>query len=236
MRRAFLLAALLAAAVIPAGLGAQDAPAIMTGRVTDSSAAPLQGVEVTSSRPQARAVTDADGRFRLAALEPGDQVLTFRRVGLRSLAIHVALQPGEVRDTAVVLAMLPVPLDTIRTEADALEENLRQAGFYRRQKMGFGDFLTRADIARMPAADVWSVLRRIPFVDVLDAGPGRRLVLMASGTCRPQLYLDGLRTPDLIGIPVDIIDGIEVYRRATLVPVEYNAGGRACGAVLFWTR
>lgn len=236
MRRYVLIAALLATAAAPIPTAAQQNPAAVAGVVADSADGPLQGVEVTSSRPELRTVTDRDGRFRLSGLEPGEQVLTFRRIGYRSLAIHVALQPGETRATAVALAVLPVPLDTIRTEAEALQENLRQAGFHRRQQMGLGDFLTRAEIARMPAIDVWAVLRRIPFVDVLDAGPGRRFVLMANGTCRPLLYVDGLRTPDLIGIPVDIIDGIEVYRRPTLVPVEYNAGGRACGAVLIWTR
>lgn len=236
MRRALLLAALLMAVAASSVLRAQQAPATVTGRVTDSSAAPLAGVEVSASRPTVRTTTGADGRFRLSGLEPGDHVLTFRRIGVRSLAIHVALEPGETRDTVVVLAMLPVPLDTIRTEAEALEENLRQAGFYRRQRMGFGDFVTRADIARMPATDVWAVLRRVPFVDVLEAGAGRRFVLMASGTCRPVLYVDGIRTPDLVGIPVEIIDGIEVYRRPALVPVEYSAAGRACGAVLIWTR
>lgn len=236
MFRPVLVAALLAIASAAAPAAAQQNPSAIVGVVTDSGNGPLQGVEVTSSRPALRATTDRAGRFRLAGLEPGEQVLTFRRVGYRSLAIHIVLQPGETRDTAVALAVLPVPLDTIRTEAEALQENLRQAGFYRRQQMGLGDFLTRAEIARGAAFDVWAVLRRIPFVDVLDAGPGRRFVLMANGTCRPLLYVDGLRTPDLIGIPVEIIDGIEVYRRPALVPVEYNAGGRACGAVLIWTR
>lgn len=236
MRRAVLLAALLAAATLSSVAPAQQSPATVTGLITDSGGVPLPGVEVTSSRPQRRAVTTPDGRFRLGGLEPGDQVLSFRRIGHRSLAIHVLLRAGETRDTVVALAVLPVPLDTIRTEAEALEENLRQAGFYDRQRMGLGDFLTRAAIERMAAIDVWAVLRRVPFVDVVDAGPGRRFVLMANGTCRPVLYVDGLRTPDLIGIPVEIIDGIEVYRRPTLVPVEYNAAGRACGAVLIWTR
>jgi hypothetical protein len=136
----------------------------------------------------------------------------------------------------VRLEPLPVPLDTIVSEAAALEEHLRRTGFLARQRMGFGTFLTREQIGRMHVTDVWEVLRRVPLLEVVEPAPGRRLILMQNGTCRPQLYLDGMRTPDVEGVPASFVDGIEIYRHAGDVPVEFSLSGRACGAIVVWTR
>lgn len=211
-----------------------QAPAVLTGRVTDSAGTPLARAEVASSRPARSAVTDADGRFRIDSLWPGEQLITVRRIGFRSATTTMTLQPG-VRSADFRLAVLPVPLDTIVTEAAAVDEYLRQVGFYRRQKMGFGDYVTRQELDRMAVFDVWDVIRRMPFLEVVERF-GRRYVVTAEGRCRPHLFVDGLTVIDLDGIPVSIVDGIEVYRRSTLIPMEFSAAGRACAAIAVWTR
>lgn len=234
MRTVPVVAALIALGMQALPAMAQ-APAVVTGRVTDSAGTPLARAEVASSRPARRAVTDANGRFRIDSLWPGEQLIAVRRMGFRSATTTLTLQPGERRSADFRLAVLPVPLDTIVTEAAAVDEYLRQVGFYRRQKMGFGDYVTRQELDRMAVFDVWDVIRRMPFLEVVERF-GRRYVVTAEGRCRPHLFVDGLTVIDLDGIPVSIVDGIEVYRRSTLIPMEFSAAGRACAAIAVWTR
>lgn len=235
MRAGLLALAISALVAVVPPVAAQQA-ATVTGRVTDSTGAPLARVQVTSTRPARTATSDEDGRYRLDGLWPGQQTLTARRVGTRSSTVTVTVEPGAVRTVDFRLDVLAVALDTIVTEAEAIEETLEEAGFYRRQRMGFGEFVTRSELERMNAIDLWDVMRRIPFLEVVDRGGGRRYLFTAEGRCRPHIFVDGLTAIDLDGIPLSMVYGIEVYRRASQVPLEYSAAGRACAAVLVWTR
>ena len=56
-----------------------------------------------------------------------------------------------------------------------------------------------------------------------------------------QYYLDGVSyLPDYAGVPNDVrpdeVEGIEVYRRLSEVPVEYRRPGAECGVVLIWLK
>lgn len=227
--------AFLASAIPLLSLRAQDSTATITGRVTDSSDVAVAGAEVFVHRGAARSISDSLGRFRLTRVAPGERTIVVRRPGYRSATLTLLLAPGSTRDIGVRLATLPAPLDTIVTEARATSENLRRNGFYQRRKFGFGDFVDRDAISRMRPFDLTSLLRRLPFVDVVER-LGRRQVLLQNGRCRPLLYVDGMRVPDLVDIPVELVDGVEVYRRAVEVPVEFTRAGSACGAVIIWTR
>src|SRR5580765_3011840 len=56
-------------------------PLTVSGTVTSTGGAPLPGVTVRVQGGDARAVTDASGKYRLTA--PADAVLTFSLVGQR---------------------------------------------------------------------------------------------------------------------------------------------------------
>ena len=60
----------------------------ITGTVTSTGGAPLQGVSVRVQGTDTRAVTDVAGKYRVAA--PTDAVLTFSYVGQRPVQITVA--------------------------------------------------------------------------------------------------------------------------------------------------
>ncbi len=216
---------------------AQEHNATITGRVTDSAGTALVGVGVRLFHTSLRTRTDSAGRFRFDRLAAGRYTVAARRVGYHSASERVMVQAGETHDITIKLARLAVPLDTVVTEAQATSENLRINGFTRRQRLGFGTFLTRDDIARLNAFDVWDILRRTPFLMVTDRLGGHVLTLQGTG-CRPFVYLDGMPivNPPLEGIPADWVDGIEVYRHATEVPAEFAGARTPCGTVLIWTR
>jgi hypothetical protein len=59
--------------------------------------------------------------------------------------------------------------------------------------------------------------------------------------CEPEIYMDGARflagndNINTIVHPKDIA-GIEVYKGAREVPIQYSNGRATCGVVLIWTR
>lgn len=234
--RLALVGALAAASAPPRPGGAQDTTAVVTGRVVDSAGTALAGAEVFVREPAMRVRVDSAGHFRLAPLPAGERLVTARRLGYRSATERVTLQRGERRELTFRLAVLPAPLDSVVSEAQATSENLRRSGFTRRQRMGFGYFVTRDEIAQQRPFDLYDLFQRVPFVQVVRGRAGGRLLVLQPGNCRPRVYLDGLPTIGLEAIPPEIVDGIEVYRHATDIPIEFSASGRACGAVLVWTR
>src|SRR6185369_11770038 len=93
------------------------------------------------------------------------------------------------------------------------------------RKTGFGHVLMRDDLDRMQGARTTSILQTYTF-------PGR---------CRSTILLDGLEVhPEDFNsldsmIPTDQIEGIEIYRGSTEIPIEYQTRA-GCGLVMIWTR
>jgi len=83
--RAVGMAVLFALTVSGTALSQQS---VVTGTVTSTGGAPMQGVTVRVQNSDARAVTDAAGKYRLNA--PSDAVLTFSYVGQRPVQTTVA--------------------------------------------------------------------------------------------------------------------------------------------------
>ena len=82
----------------------------VTGTVTNSAGAPLRGVSVRVEGTEVRTVTDANGRYSVAA--PGDAVLTFSLLGQRLVqtriegrsAVDVRMEPIAFLEEVVVTA------------------------------------------------------------------------------------------------------------------------------------
>ena len=60
------------------------------------------------------------------------------------------------------------------------------------------------------------------------------------GSCPFDIFLDNVRqdasTRDLDRMLVSEYAGIEIYKGAATIPVEYNMTGSSCGVILMWTR
>lgn len=83
------------------------------GHVTDSSVAPIVGAMVGILKSdviqtEMIATTDAEGRFSLSLVPPGDHVLNVQALGYSSTAKRVTVNQGELTSVNIILSPLPV--------------------------------------------------------------------------------------------------------------------------------
>jgi iron complex outermembrane recepter protein len=121
MRALILAAALAVAAAGPAEADPPHAAATLTGRVTDTTGAPLAQVRVTVHEVERYTLTDATGRYSLTDLPTGTYAVSFAFVGYAPEVRRVTLRDGQVtldvslRPTLVELQELQVTATPLAT-------------------------------------------------------------------------------------------------------------------------
>lgn len=209
------------------------------------------------------AVTDARGRFRVEADEPGAFVLIASAFGFKETKVGIFdIGDGGSMDIEFRVATKAMPIDGILVELQrpAIQHSLIRNGYVRRLQRGLGHFITPYDIENSLAFATADLFRGIPGVAVIGAGGGGILsyqgdivqMLSATGYCTPTIYLDGLRLSPAITstnsledlVPLIAIDAAEIYRRPSEVPIEYSGTGvqassndfGVCGVLVLWTK
>jgi hypothetical protein len=124
-------------------------------------------------------------------------------------------------------------------------------GYYARQRMGRGAFITRTHVELVRPGYISDLIGAAPGVTLQRAGPdGEHRTLVAEATgCPLRVYVDGEPLaprpatsepgPSALDGSVDqtIVEGIEVYVDPATLPAELGGGGsEPCGAVGVWTR
>lgn len=206
-------------------------------------------------------VTDGQGRFTLESEEPGSFLLLASAFGFKETAAGVfELGEDAEMDVEFRIAAAPMPIDglIVSLQRPVLEHNLVRNGFVRRLSRGRGRFITPVQIERSAAQTAADLLRGVQGVHVTMPGGGLNsfrgeMVRMVSQNdyCAPTIFLDGARlSPSMTSdmpldqlAPLQSIDAIEVYRRASEVPIEYamtqsgdTYGRGPCGVLVIWTK
>ena len=204
------------------------------------SNAPLRGARVTIAGSGVVAATDDSGRFVLASLPGGTQMLETRAVGFlpdrRVVDLVGATSPG----VAITLPTIKSVLDTVRVTANRIY-SADAHGFDRRRKQGFGHFLNAEDVERSRPVMTSSLLRRIPLVRVSYGADEPILMHQDDHYCVATIIIDGIRLERASAseiddwVPPEEIDGVEVYTHATQVPPQFSSM-TGCGAIVIWTR
>ena len=202
-------------------------------------------------------VTNSEGRFMLRSRASGSFYIRADGLGYQpkidgileldtggEISIEFFLRPDPLRLDSLVASVSRDPITL------AEREYLRRQGFDGRLALGFGDFITPEDLeARLPN-DPRTLFQGQAAIRVeVDAYMGQQVIKLkrASGFCDPALFVDGAKIAfagrdggvameDVI--MVEDILAIEIYRRLSSVPLQYDMGGRdtACGVVLVWSR
>jgi carboxypeptidase family protein len=140
--------------------GAQQ-NATLTGRITADSgrgAIGYAGIRIPEIERLARA--DAAGAFRIERLSPGTYVVIAEAAGFRARRATVTLGAGETRAQDFVLAKSVHLLATVDVRAKAPPRvSPKMVDFERRRQRGYGRFVTRAELERVPGRQLEEVLR-----------------------------------------------------------------------------
>ena len=239
-----LLAAAAGALLAASGADAQDPGAFRAaGSVRDSTGTPISGATVTTA--DARAVTDSLGRFALRLARVESTTVTIRRLGFESVTFTMLTDSLALNDLAILLEPVarPLPGIGVREERIGRVPTLERFEERRRERHGFGFFLTRADIVRRAGASLSSLVGQANGVRLVRLRNGRALVRFTrwshkGGSCAPRVWVDGViaKGLELDDIPSTDVEALELYPSAASVPSEFTAAEFDCGVVAIWTR
>ena len=172
----------------------------LRGTVRDPDARPIPGVVVRA--PEARTLTDSLGRFVLRGLS-GDSVrLELLGIGYRPLTLTVSIR-ASAAGLDLVMQLDRTVLPEIRTTGRPTKPakylgTTKYDGFFQRQKLGLGTFISREQIERMNAFHTVEILRGLPGINV-NIGNGDptdvdiRIPRCAGGSSRVTVWIDGQR-------------------------------------------
>ncbi len=111
-------AAILAAAISPAVGFAQQSAGIVTGTVVDKgSGRPIAEAQVSIVGTQRGAITDQQGRFRIAGVPSGSQQVRVRRVGFASSTLAVTVTAGQPATANFTIAASATQLQEVTVNA-----------------------------------------------------------------------------------------------------------------------
>lgn len=211
----------------------------------DETGKPIGNGTVTlltrDSVPVTRISTDTAGAFLLSAARPGSYRLGGERLGyITIISVPLTLSARDTLDVEFRLSTRAVVLEPL-----VVTSKRRRAGPLadfdeRARQRRFGTFITRADIEQRHPYTTTDLLRTIPGLQLIPRalGGGHHVRIR---NCAPVIYIDGMHVP-LLGmtiddlIPVQSLEGIEVYRSPAEAPAEYTVHNSGCGVILLWSR
>jgi hypothetical protein len=231
-----------ALAIAPSPVGAQQT--VVRGVVVDSAGSPVSEVALGIVALHHATRTDDHGHFAFPPLPKGDVEISVRRIGYEPLLVRFVVSGGPADSIRVVIAALPDVLEAVNVSATERHRRQRVEDFYWRRSRGIGTYFTREEILKRRAtvpSDILRTAKGVRFVRTSVGSGGIRFssaANMRSG-CIPTIWIDGQRAPgmEVDEIPLNDIEGIELYNGASTTPAEFWLGNTAqCGTIVVWTR
>jgi hypothetical protein len=236
---------LLGGLATPAWLAAQTIQGVV---LEMESRSPVAGatVELTSSRGAQRARADSLGAFQLFPRRTGMVRIRVSHPSYIAAGDTVTLGAEETLWLELRLQRTAIPLEPLVVKARARDP---YGGFYaRRERGGFGQFVTREQVEVRRTAKATELLESMPgvYITRMQVAPGVFSNLITTrgsgrGYCVPMVYIDGMPIRQIAENSVDdiiranMIEGVEVYPSPAGVPPQFQTFD-ACGVVAFWTR
>lgn len=247
VRRA-LFSAILAAA-LGSSLGAQDpgppggliTTGIVAGVVEDTLSTPVVGAQVGVVGMRGHGLSEDDGTFRIAGIQPGAQVIVVRRIGFRPESVSVNIVAGTIHEVRIRIRPMPQWVAPVVVDARTAKYTGFLRGFYERRDRGVGVFFTAADIEERKPRFVTDLLRTVPGTRIAMRGP-ENVITFRGLSCLPLIWIDG-NAATAAYLDPDVFDpmtlaGIEVYKGPATVPAALMGvrGKGACGVIALWTK
>jgi len=231
MRRLSILTVLLLLIVPLPGIS-QSSKETLTGRVTDTAGAVLQGAHIEILQSSASFVSDKQGEFVVPNLVPGSYEVKITFVGFASLTATVTVKSGQ-----------PARLEAVMQVASAAEEILVTATGVHGDAEAINrinssenilNVITNDQIMSLPNADVADALGRMLGVTLeRDEGEGKYVQIRGTEPRLSNTTIDGVLVPSpestvnqikLDTIPADLVESVEINKT-----LSANQDGDAIG-------
>lgn len=218
---------------------------VVTGHlVDDSTEEPVEAASIVligeDSLSIDAATTDSVGFFTVDAERGGEFRLQAQRIGYpETISTPLGLDEGDTLRVEFRISAGAVLLDPVVVQGRRRPPPPDIVAFYDRAERSIaGTFITREEIEAAHPMRASDLLRTIPGVRLGPLRFGASTVTIRG--CIPLFIVDGViaryeRSIDNLVSPLDL-EGLEVYRSAAEVPVQYGGLRHDCGAVMIWTR
>lgn len=219
-----------------------DGDGTVRGIVTDSAGRPLGDVEVTSLTFKRSTRTDAAGRYVLAGLPRGEQLVMARAPGfLRSESI---VTPSYATPTVALdfrLARVAQALDTVRVTARDVCPPYDFEGFECRRRTGAGQFRGGDELRALDAVYFADLFYGLDDIRVMPMRLGLGIQSTAAWRCIAYGYNGRqITAAEKLLEPRDVA-AIEYYSTYREVPEAYQrlawprTNAKPCSLVMYWT-
>lgn len=213
--------------------------AVLMGRVTQSSGAPLAGAQVVVVGTPNVARTDSLGRYRLEGLPSGTVEVVVRRIGFAAESQAAQLNQREPRklDFKISEARLLAAVKVV----GKMDSGLDKVGFNERKLHGFGHFQAPDEIDRRQAFLFTDLLQVVPGLRISNGNGGRTIESSRPGGC-VNFFVDNARFDSYAPGDIDgqfstaMVGAVETYSSAVETPAQFQVPGRACATVVMWTK
>ncbi len=165
--------------LLPAFLAAQSdsVRSVIEGKVRDLDGRPVSEVEILWRKGPLSALSRADGSFSLVIPARGEAVILVRKPGFSAQALRVNLTDRASWRGDILLQAGSYRLPDIEVEARFAKPaeyagTTKYDGFFRRQRLGLGKFVSREQIEKLNAFHTIEILRAVPGMYVNPGNPG----------------------------------------------------------------
>jgi TonB-dependent receptor len=214
-----------------AALVAQERTSTITGRVTDSTHALLQGARIQVQPTGQTAVSNSKGEFTISGLAGGQYNVTITYVGFAAFTSELNIPPG---GSANVDAVLEVEAKNEEITVNGGREHGEVEALNReRTADNILQVLPAEVITSLPNTNIADAVGRLPSVSLeRDEGEGKYVQIRGTEPRLSNVTVDGVHLPSpetvrnvkLDAIPSDLVDSVEVSKT-----LSANQDGDAIG-------
>ncbi|HWN97623.1 MAG TPA: carboxypeptidase regulatory-like domain-containing protein, partial [Methylomirabilota bacterium] len=213
----------------------ETAAASVAGVIVNTwNGVPLPAVVVTVRGTTLAVQTDANGRFELKNVPPGDQVLRFSKSGYASAVVtDVRVLPGQTTTVNGNLRPEFFDMEEYEVTAEEFVEQTEKILFERQQAGGLLDAIGSEQFSKLGASDAGAIVSRVTGVSVVG---GKYAVVRGLSDRYTRTLLNGVEvpsadpyrmSPQLDLFPSAMIDRVSVSK--TFTPDQ--PGGSGGGAI-----
>lgn len=215
-----ILLVCLTSLVLVLSSSAQERKGTISGHVTDTSDAVLQGADITLEPGAIKTASDTQGQFFVKDLTPGSYTITITYVGFTTFTKTVDVAAGRVTtvdeklEVASKNQQVLVTAERASAEAEAINRE--------RTADNLVQVLPAEVLRSLPNANMADALGRLPSVSIeRDEGEGKYVQVRGTQPRLTNTTIDGINVPSpesqvrqikFDAIPADIVESVEINK------------------------